>query len=148
MLKTMMSKKVSMHLITLKICFNLQKNHGEKSTQRAQFTLLSFIIRCISICLWRNLLNTINFFFNFSKDFLTKLELIWSILKKVHWVFLSLVIRFCTIVILLNCQKKQNFYHSHNHILNLIPDMSFFILRMNDRKQRVHFMVRLMTISR
>lgn len=107
MLKTMMSKKVSMHLITLKICFNLQKNHGEKSTQRAQFTLLSFIIRCISICLWRNLLNTINFFFNFSKDFLTKLELIWSILKKVHWVFLSLVIRFCTVVILLNCQKKK-----------------------------------------
>lgn len=128
MLKTMMSKKVSMHLITLKICFNLQKNHGEKSTQRAQFTLLSFIIRCISICLWRNLLNTINFFFNFSKDFLTKLELIWSILKKVHWVFLSLVIRFCTVVILLNCQKK-NFYHSHNHILNLIPDMSFFYFK-------------------
>lgn len=91
MLKTMMSKKVSMHLITLKICFNLQKNHGEKSTQRAQFTLLSFIIRCISICLWRNLLNTINFFFNFSKDFLTKLELIWSILKKVY-IFLSIFV--------------------------------------------------------
>lgn len=128
MLKTMMSKKVSMHLITLKICFNLQKNHWEKSTQRAQFTLLSFIIRYISICLWRNLLNTINFFFNFSKDFLTKLELIWSILKKVHWVFLSLVIRFCTVVILLNCQQKK-IYHSHNHILNLIPDMSFFYFK-------------------
>lgn len=129
MLKTMMSKKVSMHLITLKICFNLQKNHGEKSTQRAQFTLLSFIIRCISICLWRNLLNTINFFFNFSKDFLTKLELIWSILKKSTLSIFVSSYSFLYSCNFIKLSKKKSFYHSHYHILNLIPDMSFFYFK-------------------
>lgn len=128
MLKTMMSKKVSMHLITLKICFNLQKNHGEKSTQRAQFTLLSFIIRCISICLWRNLLNTINFFFQFFKRFSNKIGIdLVNFKKSTLSIFVS------SYSFLYNCNfiklsKKKN-YHSHNHILNLIPDMSFFYFK-------------------
>lgn len=89
MLKMTVSKKVSMPLKTWKICFNLQKNHGGKSTQRVQFTLLlSIMICCILICLGPNLWKYNHFFFHFPKASLRKLELIWLIqTKKMYYFF-------------------------------------------------------------
>lgn len=89
MLKMTVSKKVSMPLKTWKICFNLQKNHGGKSTQRVQFTLLlSIMICCISICLGPNLWKYNHFFFSFSKSFSEKIGIDLVNLNKKNVLFL------------------------------------------------------------